>query len=707
MRTLLIDNYDSYTYNLFQLLAGVYGTEPTVIRNDEPGWSLSDLDLFDAVVISPGPGHPASERDFGHSRQALRQSAVPVLGVCLGHQGIGLESGARVTAAPTPRHGHLTQITHTGTGLFSGLPQGFTAVRYHSLCVSQPLPASLEAVAWSEDGVIMALRRRDRPQWGVQFHPESVSTEYGAQLLTNFRAVANPALTVPPGRARNASALPGTARKTNAPGRTSSGPALRACVRCLDWAADAERVFTALYSTSGEAFWLDSSRVEHGLSRFSFLGDASGPDGEVLTFRLADGSVQVTPARGVSYREPGTIFDALARRLGSTVAGADDLPFDLCGGYVGYFGYELKACVGAANAHQARTPDAVWLRASRLIAIDHLENRTYVVAITSPDDAPEAQAWTDQTAAVLRSLRAEEPVSSVLPEPGSADVAQWLTRPRSQYLDDIAECQQQLRAGESYEICLTNTLRLPAPDDDLEYYRRLRRLNPAPYSALLRSGRLAVFSSSPECFLRIHRDRLVESKPIKGTAPRDPDPVVDEQLRRTLQSDPKTRAENLMIVDLLRNDLGRVCSVGNVTVPAFMVTESYATVHQLSSTIHGTLRDDVTAIDCVRACFPGGSMTGAPKLRTLEIIDSLEESARGVYSGALGYLAHSGCADLSIVIRTAVRWDGELTVGAGGAIVLDSDALAEHDEMLLKARAPLRALPPRASTAPRTKTGRD
>lgn len=698
MRTLLIDNYDSYTYNLFQLLAEVYGTEPSVLSNDDPGWSVLDLDSFDAVVISPGPGHPASERDFGHSRRALRQAGIPVLGVCLGHQGIGLDSGARVVAAPAPRHGHLTEVTHTGMDLFAGLPQGFAAVRYHSLCVPQPLPARLEAMAWSEDGVIMALRRRDRPQWGVQFHPESVSTEYGAQLLENFRALARPARAAAPPKAAPILARP--APRAAASHDTGSGPALCAYVRRLDYAADAERAFAGIFGMSNEAFWLDSSRVEPGLSRFSFLGDASGPGGEVLTFRVADDAVRVTPAQGAPFREPGTIFEALGRRIGLAVAGAGQLPFDLAGGYVGYFGYELKACVGAANAHQAETPDAVWLRASRLIVIDHQERHTYVVVIGLPSDAEAAHSWISHAAAALRGLCETESADPLPLAADGLDISRWLTRSRTQYLDDIAECRRQLRAGESYEICLTNKLRLPAPDDDLSYYRRLRRLNPAPYSALLRLGRLTVFSSSPECFLRIHRDRTVESKPIKGTTPRSTDPELDEQLRRSLQSDAKTRAENLMIVDLLRNDLGRVCSVGSITVPAFMTTESYATVHQLVSTIRGTLRGEVTTLDCVRACFPGGSMTGAPKLRTMEIIDSLEGEARGVYSGALGYLSFTGSADLSIVIRTAVRWDEELTVGAGGAIVLGSDALAEHEEMVLKARAPLRALPPGVTVAP-------
>ena len=193
MRTLLVDNRDSYTYNLFQLIAEVNGTDPVVLRNDDPSLVNLAADAFDAVVISPGPGRPQCGRDIGHVTGLLRQFDLPVLGVCLGHQAIAYQAGATVAPAPRPRHGHLTTVRHNGDDLFAGIPEEFTAVRYHSLCAYAPLPGTLTATAWAEDGVIMAMRHLELPQWGVQFHPESIATDFGRELLTNFARLAGQA----------------------------------------------------------------------------------------------------------------------------------------------------------------------------------------------------------------------------------------------------------------------------------------------------------------------------------------------------------------------------------------------------------------------------------------------------------------------------------------------------------------------------------
>ncbi|MEU5612105.1 aminodeoxychorismate synthase component I [Streptomyces sparsogenes] len=722
VKTLLIDHHDSYTYNLFQLLTEVNGAEPVVVLHDAPECTDIDLSGFDNVVVSPGPGHPADPRDFGATAQVIERSPVPVLGVCLGHQGIALGARARVVPAPEPRHGHLSRIRHGERGLFRGLPQDFTAVRYHSLCVAEPLPLSLQAIAWAEDGVLMGLRHRTRPLWGVQFHPESVLTGYGHRILANFRDLTLAhAATAPPQPALSQPAPPQPTPARTAPPQPASTPAARSVPipaeeataveeataaagdgvryrlhsRWLAAPIDTEAAFTRLYAAAPRAFWLDSARTESGEARFSLLGDGRGPLAEFVRYDVDRGACEVERAGEPATRVPGSVFDYLKGELARRRVEAPPLPFDFTGGYVGYFGYELKADCGSPNRHRARTPDACWLFADRFLAVDHQEGVTYVLCLTedTPEGRREAAQWLDDTLTTLTGLPVGgEPAPPPAPPAATAAAVEpHLVRGRERYLADIEACVRELRAGTSYEICLTDSAWLPAPADPYTFYRALRRINPAPHAAFLRFGEVEVACASPERFLRVGPDRTAEAKPIKGTAPRGRNADEDARARATLATSPKTRAENLMIVDLLRNDLGRVCEPGTVRVPDLMHTESYATVHQLVSTVRGRLHRDRDAVDCVRAAFPGGSMTGAPKTRTLEIIDTLETEARGVYSGALGFLGCNGTADLNIVIRTAVFTGGRMHIGAGGAVVLASDPEEEYREMLLKTAATMRA----------------
>jgi para-aminobenzoate synthetase len=263
---------------------------------------------------------------------------------------------------------------------------------------------------------------------------------------------------------------------------------------------------------------------------------------------------------------------------------------------------------------------------------------------------------------------------------------------RERYLALIDRCQREIDAGETYEVCLTNMLSAAGKLDPWQAYRRLRTDNPAPFAALLRFGLLSVLSTSPERFLRVDGGGIVESKPIKGTRPRSAVAAEDERLRRDLLDNVKDRAENLMIVDLVRNDLSTCAQVGSVRVEKLFDVESYATVHQLVSTVRARLRPDSSAVRCVRAAFPGGSMTGAPKIRTMQLIDELEAGPRGVYSGALGYFSLTGAADLSIVIRTLVVAPDRVEYGTGGAIVALSDASDEFAEATVKAAPLLRLL---------------
>jgi para-aminobenzoate synthetase len=267
-----------------------------------------------------------------------------------------------------------------------------------------------------------------------------------------------------------------------------------------------------------------------------------------------------------------------------------------------------------------------------------------------------------------------------------------LDRGRQQYRQDIARILDLIRRGETYEACLTSQVRGPCHVDPLALYLVLRRSNPAPYAAFLRFPGATVLSASPERFIAIDAQGRAESRPIKGTRRRGVHAAEDERIAHELATSDKDRAENLMIVDLVRNDLGRVCEVGSVTVPELMAVETHPTVFQLVSTVRGQLRPDVGPLAAVRALFPGGSMTGAPKLRTLEILDALEGRPRGVYAGGIGWIGSDGALDLGMAIRTLVIHRDEVSFGVGGAVVADSDPDAEFDEILAKAYALVRAL---------------
>jgi para-aminobenzoate synthetase len=654
MRTLIIDNYDSFTYNLFHHVGAVTGVAPTVVRNDEPGWATADLDRFDNVIISPGPGRPERPRDFGICADVIRAATIPLLGVCLGHQGICHVHGGEVGPAPQVRHGQVSEIIHRQDDILAGLPSPFEAVRYHSLTVTR-LPAELEPIATTPDGVLMAVRHRTRPQWGVQFHPESIRTEHGDRLLANF--------------------LRATRRERPVVrARTTGGPRLLHRRVAVDVAA--ESVFDALYRESAHAFWLDS-----GEDGFSFLGDAAGPLARVATADVTARRVTVRSAAG-DRTVHGSFLDWLKADLAANRVRAE-LPFGFALGWVGYLGYELKAECGGANAHRSHLPDAAMIFADRAVAVDHGEREVHLLALDHPGNA----AWLDDTAARLRVI-APPP-----PESPHAELGPLTARhDPAAYLELIDACQREITAGETYEVCLTNRLTAHGKLDPWPAYRALRRDNPEPYSALLRLGELSVLSASPERFLRVSADGVAESRPVKGTRPRGATPAQDAALHNELATSRKDRAENLMIVDLVRNDLGSVAELGSVSVEDLFAVETFATVHQMVSTVRARLRPDATAVDLVRAAFPGGSMTGAPKVRTMSIIDRLEDGPRGVYSGALGYFSLTGAADLSIVIRTLVVEPDVVSYGVGGAIIALSEPDAELAETAVKATPLLRLL---------------
>jgi para-aminobenzoate synthetase len=692
VKTLLVDNHDSYTYNVFHLLAAASGEEPMVVSNDAVSWRVLTRMDFDAIVLSPGPGHPSRWHDFGVCSDILRHSEVPVFGICLGHQGIGNLLEGDVKRAPMAMHGRLSRVMHEGKGLFKDVPQGFSVVRYHSLAITTPPGPEGSIVAWSDDGVVMGVEHTRRPIWGVQFHPESISTEYGLKIAKNFfdlaarhrRSVERPA-----GRAMIA---PRSGRPVPAPQPPKTGE-LELRMRTIEGQAPTEFLYERLFADAEASFWLDSADAPTWLAQCSYMGTTAGADSCVVSYDVDSGEVLVDRS-GIETVEHKSIFDYLDREMKRIeIEPPEGIERGLVGGYVGYLGYELKADCGSTNVHSSDMPDAAMMLANRVVAVDHTKDLTYVFALCRGED-PEAELWLEATQDLVEQAIADPPAERPLAPPvdPGGHVSFQSGRGRERYLADIAKSQAELLAGESYEVCLTDQFSTDASPEPFDLYRRLRRSNPSPFAAFLRFGEDAVVSSSPERFLSVDRRRQVMARPIKGTVSRVEDPQEDAARRVELEDDEKTYAEHLMIVDLLRNDLGVVCDIDSVTVPDLMVVEPYATVHQMVSTIVGRLEDGRSPVDCVRATFPGGSMTGAPKERTMEIIDDLEDVARGVYSGSIGYFGADGSTDLNIVIRTIVMRPGKTTIGAGGAIVMQSDPEEEFDEILLKARAPMAAI---------------
>jgi para-aminobenzoate synthetase component 1 len=368
------------------------------------------------------------------------------------------------------------------------------------------------------------------------------------------------------------------------------------------------------------------------------------------------------------------------------------------GGAIGYLGYELAGHledVPAPPADPEDFPDMELMLCDLVIAIDHAARRAVIVSSGLPETEPAARA----ARASARLEQASRRMAGAVPlPPPAAPAAPAVISPdvtREAYEISVRRVIDYILAGDIFQANISQRFvaELPPGLGPLDLFRRLQAVNPAPFSAYLRLGDVAIVSSSPERFLRRDGD-LVETRPIKGTRPRGATPAEDDALAAALAASEKDRAENVMIVDLLRNDLSRVCRDGSVEVPELCAVERFATVMHLVSTVTGRLRPGVGAVDLLAACFPGGSITGAPKIRAMQIIAELEATRRGPYCGAIGYLGFDGSLDTSIVIRTFAIRGRRVTFQAGGGVVADSVPADEYEETLAKARALVAALSP-------------
>jgi para-aminobenzoate synthetase component 1 len=429
----------------------------------------------------------------------------------------------------------------------------------------------------------------------------------------------------------------------------------------------------ARFSSSPYLLFLDSS-AQGTSSRYSFL--AAEP---VAVARTPDAARNLL--RG-HHRAP--------------IAGLP--PFQ--GGIAGYVGYEF----GAEAEHVARVPadhftpqlpDVLLALYDWVIAWDHLDNNAWLISTGIGGDGERGvgDGWARKRLEwVHERLGAPEPALHLLP-PVPRPASPLSTFSRGEYEAAVSRIRDYIAAGDVYQVNLSQRFHTPYAGSPLALYRRLRARNPAPFGAYLEFAGASIASISPERFLRLDATtREAEARPIKGTRPRGRTQEQDALLARELIGSEKDRAENVMIVDLLRNDLGKVCRTGSIAVPTLFALESHPTVHHLVSTVTGVLRDDADGLDLLLAAFPGGSVTGAPKIRAMQIITELERAPRGVYCGAIGYVSTTGAMDFNIPIRTIVLRDGTATFHAGAGIVWDSEPAAEYQETLAKARTMIEAL---------------
>ena len=423
--------------------------------------------------------------------------------------------------------------------------------------------------------------------------------------------------------------------------------------------------------------WLDSGFPESGGGRYDII--AADP---YLTLVDHGGRLSTGPAGEPPEVTSGNPMAKLRELLGERAVSPGDLPFG--GGAIGFMGYDLAREFGELPARTGfgDWPDMAVGLYDWTVVLDHVRQRGYFVR---QGRDPRDQAW--QSA--LRRLSA---VSSVEPVslPASAMPVQTGLSPE-RYAEAFDRIQAYIRDGDCYQVNFAQRFHARTDNDVWSLYQQMRHANPAPYGALLEYPFGEVLSASPEQFLAFHGGRA-QTRPIKGTRGRGDTAEQDLALRAQLLRSEKDRAENIMIVDLLRNDLGKVCVPGTVEVPDLFAVESFATVHHLVSTVTGCLRDGLDAIDLIDACFPGGSITGAPKRRAMQIIDELEPVRREVYCGSVFRLGFDGDLDSSITIRTMLKRGGDLYYWAGGGIVADSDCAAEYQESLDKAAAFLRLL---------------
>ena len=448
-----------------------------------------------------------------------------------------------------------------------------------------------------------------------------------------------------------------------------------------------------LFKATPHSFFLDSGKDPQRLGRYSFIGT------DPFLVMSSRGNQVTIIRQDRQENEQGNPFDVLGRLLETYRPDSSPSPIPFCGGAVGYLSYDLCHFIErlpTTAIDDLKLPESYFGFYDTVLAFDNLAGKAYIISTGFPE--------LDKSQRLKRAgLRLEEMKNRLasslpnIPEANSASVRKMTEAllksnftPEG-YMEAVNRVREYIAAGDVFQVNLSQRFETELTVTPYELYRRLRQINPAPFATYLNFDGVTIVSASPERFLRVDGDRI-ETRPIKGTRPRGKNAAEDAILAQELINSIKDRAENVMIVDLERNDLGRVCQYGTVRVTELAILETFPTVFHLTSTVVGRLRPDKNRIDLLKATFPGGSITGAPKVRTMEIIDELEPTRRSVYTGAIGYLGFGGNLDLNIVIRTFIIKGNKAYFQVGGGIIYDSNAEAEYQETLDKAKALIQAL---------------
>lgn len=459
-----------------------------------------------------------------------------------------------------------------------------------------------------------------------------------------------------------------------------------------------------LFQNELHSFFLDSGMDPQKLGRYSFIGT------DPFLVMKSRGNQITLIAQDKQETEQGNPFDVLGRLLETYRLDALPAPVPFWGGAVGYLSYDLCHFIEhlpSTAIDDLKLPESYFGFYDTILAFDNLQHRTYIVSTGFPELNEEqrlkrARLRIKELKDRLSSHSPIAPEASLLNSKNLNETVLKANFTPEDYIKAVNRVREYIAAGDVFQVNLSQRFQTDLFVPPYELYRRLRRINPAPFASYLNFDGVIIASASPERFLRVDGD-YVETRPIKGTRPRGKNPVEDAMLARELLGSIKDRAENVMIVDLERNDLGRVCQYGTVKVTELAILETFPTVFHLTSTVVGRLRPDKNRIDLLKATFPGGSITGAPKVRAMEIIDELEPTRRSAYTGAIGYFSFSNNLDLNIVIRTFIIKGDKAYFQVGGGIIYDSNAEAEYQETLDKAKALIQALQLAPKVAVRTK----